>query len=106
MTVEFTSDFRKCVYDKETCSRIKYRAEIGDAADADTRTYHAIWGDDIPDGIELIGRCNDCTAYVFHRHENGKYVPVRATYSAKTLANFARAEKKFGHLMPENEPLN
>lgn len=106
MNVEFTNNFQRCIYDKETCSLIKYRAEIGDAADADKNTYYAIWDDDIPDGIELIGKCNDCTAYVFHRHENGKYVPVRATYSAKTLANFARAERKFGHLRPENEPWN
>lgn len=101
MKVEFTNNFQQTVYDKETCSLIKHRAEIGDAADADTSTctYYAIWGDDVPPDIEIIGKCNDCTAYVFHRHDNGKYVPVRATYSAKTLANFARAEKKFGHLV-------
>jgi hypothetical protein len=103
MNVEFTNNFQQCVYDKDTCMRIKLRAEIGDAADADTSTYYAIWGNDVPSDIEIIGKCNDCTAYVFHRHENGKYVPVRATYSAKTLANFARAERKFGHLRPENE---
>lgn len=100
MNVKFTEDFRKCIYNKDTCSRIKYRAEIAaEEADADTSTYYAIWGDDIPDGIELIGKCNGCTAYVFHMHDNGKYVPVRATYSAKTLSNFARAKQKFGHLV-------
>ena len=96
MKVEFTNDFNKCLYDKETCMKIKLRAEIDYD---DDNTYYAIWGDDIPSDIELIGRCNDCTAYVFHKHDNGKYVPVRATYSAKTLTNFARAEKKFGHLI-------
>lgn len=101
MNVEFTNNFQQCVYDKDTCMKIKMRAEIG--ADADSNTYYAIWGDDIPEGIELVSRCNYCTAYVFFKHSNGKYSPVRATYSAKTLSNFARAERKFGHLRPENE---
>lgn len=105
MRVEFTNDFTKCIYTKETCLHIKRRAEIGDDADRDENIYYAIWGDDVPSDIEFAGsnnvRCNECTAYTFYKHDNGKYVPVRATYSAKTLANFARAERKFGHLDPD-----
>lgn len=101
MKISLTKEFSKAIYDKETCHKIKYRAEDPSGSD----TFYAIWGDDVPSDIELVGKCkcNACTAYVFYKLPSGLYQPVRATYSAKTLANFAKAERKFGHLRPESE---
>ena len=66
---------------------------------------NAIFGEDItPEDMKNIATpVNPEVAYIFFYRNDGRLQPVRATYSRKTLADFARAERKFGHLRPENE---
>lgn len=116
MEINFTTDFAKCIYPKALTLVIKERGEWGyvsghydmteeDFNKAKGGKYFTIWGKDIPKDIKLANnaKCNDCTAYVFWRKDDGTYVPVRTTASAKTLRNFERQRRKFAHLRPENE---
>lgn len=118
MNIKFTDKFENCIYPKALTLVIKERGQWGytdghyDVTEEEFNAaldgeYFAIWGDDIPKNIKLSGnaKCNDCSAYIFWAKDDGTYMPVRVTYSAKTLSNFARQERKFGHLRPENEVL-
>lgn len=45
-------------------------------------------------GYKLAGNLNENVYYIFYER-NGKLYAIRMTYSAKTLANFAKAKRKF-----------
>ena len=116
MNIIYTDNINNCIYDRVTCRIIKahgndpavlYNLSEEEYQKIKSGTYYAIYGEDIPDSITFgcNERCNPEVAYVFFRTEKGIH-PVRVTYSRKTLANFARQERKFGHLRPENEPDN
>ena len=108
MRLLFSERIRDCIYPKNLCLLIKDRGDMGypgmfgmseDEYDrALTKCYHAIWGDDIPTNVKLANdeKLNECTAYTFYEDERGLH-PVRATASAKTLANFERQKRKFWH---------
>lgn len=106
MNINFTNTLASTIYDKEIAYLIKNRDML--LAEEEARLpeeANAIYGEDIsPEEAETIATpINPEVAYVFFKRADGKLQPVRATYSRKTLANFARAERKFGHLRPENE---
>lgn len=117
MKVNFTNNWEQCVYDRDVCRIIKdrgcsyhpsgYSVTPEEFEAMKGKTFYAIWGSDIPEDITFgcNEKVNPEVAYVFFRNEKGLH-PIRVTYSRKTLANFARQERKFGHLRPENEPDN
>ena len=106
MNINFTNNIEECIYSKEIAVIIKNRDCLTDAEEAKLPTEaNAIYGEDISTekALSLATPINPEVAYMFYMRPDGLLQPVRATYSRKTLANFARAEKKFGHLRPENE---
>ena len=108
MKVNFTNDIEKCIYSKEIAVIIKNRdCLISDEEAKLPKEANAIFGEDIsPEETETLATpINPEVAYMFYMRPDGLLQPVRATYSRKTLADFARAEKRFGHLRPENEPM-
>jgi len=106
MNINFTNNIEECIYSKEIAVIIKNRDCLTDAEEAKLpEEANAIYGEDISKEktLSLATPINPEVAYMFYMRPDGLLQPVRATYSRKTLANFARAEKKFGHLRPENE---
>ena len=106
MKLYFTTDVDDCIYDKEIAVIIKNRDMLLDEEEAKLpNEAFAIYGEDItPKDMKNIATpVNPEVAYIFFTRSDGRLQPVHVTYSRKTLANFARAEKKFGHLRPENE---
>lgn len=102
----FTDNIKDCIYPKDIAVIIKNRDYLREEEESRLpEEANAIYGEDIsPEEAETLATpINPEVAYMFYTRPDGLLQPVRATYSRKTLANFARAERKFGHLRPEND---
>ena len=99
MKMNITKNFSDCIYP----AAVAHKAANSGFRSTDSTVYNAIWGEDVPNDVELAGGCVPGVAYIFKVAQSGKYVPLRVTFSRATIANFERGRKKFAHLDPETE---
>lgn len=106
MKINFTTNIFECIYSRDIATIIKNRDWLLHEEEAKLPAEAtAIYGNDIShDDMKIIATpVNPEVAYIFFKRNDGLLQPVHVTYTRKTLNNFAKAEKRFGHLRPENE---
>ena len=91
---------KNCVYERELCSLIKDRDIRLSSTIDNIGIINSIYGCDIPENElgHIATPVNQEVAYIFYRRSDGLLQPVRTTYARKTLSNFERQKRKFGHL--------